>query len=339
MSVIANLLAAPAVTPITIVGFIAALISPIAPPISWGLIFLVKPLATWITCVARWSAQFPVFTLKTGLYGFLAAALLVAAIYFGRAKFAIGLLILIIALSWIQRFPAGDWQIANCDIGQGDAMVINLHHHRGIVIDVGPDPQLMDRCLHQLGIKEIPLLILTHVHADHVGGLQGLKKNRKVGTTWFGNINAGAKARIDGIDIEVIWPGQGDFDGNPNNASIAAIFRSKDFTLFAAGDIEPPVQSLLRSRIGKVDIYKVAHHGSRYQDLDLMRELAPALAIISVGTGNSYGHPAASTISALTDLHAKVLRTDIDGAVAIRAERHRLSIQRSKRWLRFFFWS
>jgi competence protein ComEC len=137
----------------------------------------------------------------------------------------------------------------------------------------------------------------------------------------------------------VIWPQVGDFDGNPNNASIAAIFRSKDFTLFTAGDIEPPVQSVLRSRVGKVDIYKVAHHGSRYQDLDLMRELSPALAVISVGEGNSYGHPAASTISALTDLHAKVLRTDIDGAVAIRAERHHLSIQRSKRWLRFFFWS
>ena len=99
------------------------------------------------------------------------------------------------------------------------------------------------------------------------------------------------------------------------------------------------MQSVLRSRVGKVDIYKVAHHGSRYQDLDLMRELSPALAVISVGEGNSYGHPAASTISALTDLHAKVLRTDIDGAVAIRAERHHLSIQRSKRWLRFFFWS
>jgi competence protein ComEC len=69
------------------------------------------------------------------------------------------------------------------------------------------------------------------------------------------------------------------------------------------------------------------------------RGLSPALAVISVGEGNSYGHPAASTISALTDLHAKVLRTDIDGAVAIRAERHHLSIQRSKRWLRFFFWS
>ena len=339
MSVLANLLAAPAVTPITIVGFIAALISPIAPPISGLLIFLVKPFAAWIAWVARWSSQFPVFTLKTGLYGFLGAALIVAAIYFGRAKFAAVLLILVISTSWLQRFPAGDWQIANCDVGQGDAMVINLYHHRAIVIDVGPDPQLIDRCLHQLGVKEIPLLVLTHPHADHVGGLQGVKKNRRIGTTWSGNITAGTHARIDAIDIDVQWPQATEFDSNPNNASIAATFTSPDFTLFAAGDIEPPVQAQLLSRIGKVDIYKVAHHGSRYQDLDLMRELSPAVAVISVGAENSYGHPAISTIDALTQLHAKVLRTDVDGAVAIRAERHRLSVQRSKRWLRFFYWS
>jgi competence protein ComEC len=337
ISIIANLLAAPAVTPITIVGFVAALISPIAPPLSAGLIFFIKPFAAWIAWVARWSAQFPVFTLKTGLYGFIVAALFVALIYFGRARAGIAILILIISISWLQRFPAGDWQIANCDVGQGDAMVINLHHHRGIVIDVGPDPQLMDRCLHQLGIKEIPLLILTHIHADHVGGLQGVKKNRKVGTTWFGNITAGTHARIDDVDIDVKWPLPTEFDANPNNSSIAATFTTPDFTLFAAGDIEPPVQAELLSRIGTVDIYKVAHHGSRYQDLDLMRELSPAVAVISVGEGNSYGHPAASTIDALTQLHAKVLRTDIDGAVAIRAQHHRLSIQRSKRWARLFF--
>jgi competence protein ComEC len=321
------------------VGFVAALISPIAPPISTLLIFFIKPCATWIAWIARWSAQYPVFTLKTGFYGFIAAALIVVLIYVGRTKFVAVLLIFIIALSWLQRFPAGDWQVANCDIGQGDSMVINLHHGRAIVIDVGPDPQLMDRCLHQLGVKEIPLLILTHIHADHVGGLQGAKKNRRVGTTWYGNINAGTHARIDNIEIDVKWPLPEQFDDNPNNASIAATFTSPDFTLFAAGDIEPPVQAQLISRIGRVDIYKVAHHGSRYQDLDLMRELSPAIAVISVGTENSYGHPAPSTISALTQLHAKVLRTDVDGAVAIRAQRHRLSIQRSKRWTHLFSWS
>jgi competence protein ComEC len=339
MSIVANLLAAPAVTPITIVGFIAALISPVAQPISYLLIFLVKPFAAWIAWVARWSAQFPVLTLKTGLYGFICVALIIAAIYFGRKKFIAVFLVVIIAISWLQRFPAGDWQVANCDIGQGDSMVINLHHHRAIVIDVGPDPQSEDRCLHQLGIKEIPLLILTHIHADHVGGLSGAKKHRKIGATWFGNIHAGAHAHIEDIDIDVLWPLATDFDGNPNNASIAAIIRSPDFTLFAAGDIEPPVQAQLISRIGKVDIYKVAHHGSRYQDRTLMRELSPAIAVISVGKGNSYGHPAASTVSALTSLGAKVLRTDVDGAVAIRAKRHRLSLQRSRRWSGLFFWN
>jgi competence protein ComEC len=338
MSIIANVLAAPAVAPITIVGFIAALVSPFAPWLSQLLILCVKPLAIWIVWVAKWSAGFPVFTLKTGLYGFLIVALLILAIYLGRAKVAIALLIVVITFSWAQRFPAGDWQIANCDIGQGDAMVINLKQHRAIVIDVGPDPQLIDRCLRQLGVREIPLLILTHIHADHVGGLAGAGKNRKIGTTWYGDVFAGTRATIEDVKIEVKWPDRaGEY--TPNDSSIAVLITSPDFTLFAAGDIEPPVQSQLVSRIGEVDIYKVAHHGSRFQDLDLMRELSPQIAVISVGATNTYGHPAPATISALTQLGAKVLRTDMDGAVAIKATNHQFSLQRSKRWFRFFSWS
>ena len=337
MSIVANIFAAPVVAPITIVGFIAALISPIAAPVAQLLIWLIKPLAQWITWTAAWSSTFPVFTLKTGIYGFSAALLLALAIYLGRLKVLALLFVLILSVSWIQRFPAGQWQIANCDIGQGDAMVLNLGADQAIVIDVGPDPQLIDRCLHRLGIRKIPLLILTHGHADHIGGLAGARKNREIGRIWFGDIFAGTRLRVGNIDIEVKWPIAGS-ENTPNNSSISALFTSPDFTLFASGDLEPLAQSQIRGQIGEVDIYKVAHHGSKFQDAELMQELSPALAVISVGAENRYGHPAPSTISALTDLGAKVLRTDRDGAVAISARNHQISIQRSKKWFRFFYW-
>jgi competence protein ComEC len=338
MSILANILAAPVVAPITIVGFVAALISPISAPIAELLIWLVKPLAQWITWIAAWSSTFPVFTLKTGLYGFIAALLLALVIYIGRVKALIPLLLIVIAFSWVQRFPTGDWQIANCDIGQGDAMVLNLKNNRAILIDVGPEPQLIDRCLRQLGIKEIPLIVLTHGHADHIGGLSGAKKNRSVAQIWFGNVFAGTRARIGDIEIHVKWPLEGS-ENTPNNSSISAVFSSPDFTLFAGGDLEPLAQSQIRGQIGEVDIYKVSHHGSKFQDPELMQELSPALAVISVGATNTYGHPAPSTISALADLGAKVLRTDRDGAVAISARDRQISIQRSKKWFRFFYWS
>jgi competence protein ComEC len=230
-------------------------------------------------------------------------------------------------LLWWGRFPTGDWDLFICDVGQGDGYVLNLHEHRAIVIDVGPDPVLIDSCLRQLHITTIALLILTHPHADHIGGIAGAEKGRTVEAEWFGNIAAGTQAKIGPYSIRVLWPLQaGMVDENPNNVSIAALITSSDFSLFASGDIEPPVQEQLRGKVGRVDIYKVAHHGSRYQDLTLMRELAPTLALISVGAGNTYGHPADSTIAALRQLHAKVLRTDRDGAIAVDARNHSLTI-------------
>ena len=165
--------------------------------------------------------------------------------------------------------------MANCDIGQGDSMVINLGNHQGIVIDVGPDAVAEDRCLKALGIKEIPLLILSHFHADHVAGLTGAIKNRAVGQVWVSVNSApliesakaqaalkgvemikavrGMSARVGPLTIRVLWPtlSATSFEEMPgdgsqiNNSSIATLITSDAFSLFAGGDLEPPVQEIL----------------------------------------------------------------------------------------------
>ena len=218
-------------------------------------------------------------------------------------------------------------------------MVINLHNHRAIVIDVGPDPLLIDECLQQLDVDVIELLILTHPHADHVAGLSGAEKNRTINARWYGDVAVGTSARIGEYAIEVLWPLTiATKDANPNNNSIAALITSADLTLFASGDIEPVVQEQLHGKVGEVDIYKVAHHGSRFQDPALMRELSPTVALISAGVENTYGHPAPSTISSLEQVHARVLRTDRDGAIAIAVSNHKVSVKVSNsgfRWISF----
>jgi competence protein ComEC len=363
ISILANLLAAPAVGPITILGFIAALISPFAPFISTLFIWLIRFPAGFIAAVATWSAQFPVLTLRTGSIGFLIVGIFTLMLWLFKKhmkSISICTLVLILALTWMQRWPAGDWQVANCDIGQGDSMVLNLGNHRAILIDTGPDPVLEDRCLKALGVDEISLLILSHFHADHVGGISGAIKNRVVTTAWISS-NAepilesahvfsllsdtqivvpqrGFIAQVGQYTIRVLWPASGthSFASMPgegsaiNNSSIAILIASSELTIFAAGDLEPPAQHELIGDVTPVDIYKVCHHGSRYQDAELMSALHPQVAVISVGAKNLYGHPAIQTIDALARLGARIVRTDISGSISIIAKEHRLKIRTSK---------
>ena len=370
MSVIANLLAAPAVAPITVLGFIAALINPILPAISALLILIIRIPAAFIGFVAKWSAGFSVLELGKGASGFLAIAVAVICIWIFRTFFrnhlkiiVILLVLLLSATNWVARFPGIDWQVGNCDIGQGDAMVINLGNHQGVVVDVGPDPQLIDKCLKQFGITQVSVLVLTHFHADHVEGLPGLLKGRSVGQVWVSPqidpafqsarvqrwlkvipqipVTAGFTTEIlsnrGPIKFRVLWPKLGAQD-SPNNSSVVLQINSADFSLLAAGDIEPIAQSQLVQQLSQVDLYKVAHHGSRYQDLNFMKALSPRISIISVGKDNSYGHPAPQTIAALSRIGSTVYRTDQDGALAINARRHQVKVRKSHQVFKFWDW-
>lgn len=369
MTVFANLLVAPVVAPITVFGFIAALLSPVLPGVSSALLAFIAYPSEWIVGVAHWAAKFPVLQISTGLGGFiggLVAILFVVALMLlwrtHRMLIAISVS-LILFLAWNSQWPGGDWQLANCDVGQGDSLVINLGSHQGLVIDAGPDATLEDRCLTQLGIRTIPVLVLTHFHADHVEGLAGLIRGRTVGQIWVSNNNdpifesnrvrgwvgnnqliavkKGATFDLPSvrgpIRIKVLWPansphistGVGATGSMINNSSVVLEIISPDFSLLAAGDVEPAAQTEILPLLRHVDIYKVSHHGSAHQVKEFMERLSPDLSIISVGEGNPYGHPAAQTLATLDRLRSRIYRTDKNGAIAIVARSHRLSVHTS----------
>ena len=350
VSIPANLAASPLVAPITVLGFVAALI-PITAPI---LLTLIGPLAAALAFIAHFGAGFPVLKLPKS---FLGALIILAVILLFRFnyKFAAVVLIPIIIFYFLihTQFPGKNWEVVNCDVGQGDGLVINLGRGQGILIDAGPDEKLIDNCLRNLGISSIPLLVLTHFHADHVGGLNGAINNREIGQVWLTSYTAPFIEReitlkalrgkreffpIVGnhvefasnkgeVKIQVLWPRQS-FDSyqalpgdgsSINNSSIALLISVNNLKIFATGDIEPPIQEeIFRSnRLSEVDILKVPHHGSAYQFPPLLEQVHPIISLISVGVGNRYGHPALKTISLLRNLGSRVLRTDQDGAISV----------------------
>ena len=353
ITVPANILASPVIGPITVIGFVAAIFASILPKLSSILLLFTYPMAGWIVWLCNFGASFAVLKFSSIL--FFIALLSIFTALFLRKKWLPLLLIAVILISQLiytkASWPGSGWQIANCDVGQGDALVINLKNSNAVVIDVGPEPSVVDNCLRRLGIDQISLLVLTHFHADHVGGLAGAIKGRDVKQVWITNnlqpanayesslnllkgvtirqVVAGEQFEIANTKISVLWPDkyQGSFESLPgdgsaiNNSSIALLIRSTNLSVFAAGDLEPPVQELLTTSplLAPVDIYKVSHHGSAYQYLPMLDKINPSVALISVGAENNYGHPSLDLIGEFEKRRIKVVRTDKSGGIAISA--------------------
>ncbi|MEZ0072204.1 ComEC/Rec2 family competence protein [Planotetraspora sp. GP83] len=189
----ANLLAGPAVAPATVLGFAAALLA----PLSMGMAqILVRPAGLavgWIIAVAERAADLPVATADwpggmPGLGLLVAAAVVGWVILRGRGRRRVvaalvigGLLAALIAGPVASPWPPPGWLMVVCDVGQGDAMALSAGEGKAVVVDTGPEPGPVDRCLHDLDVRKVPLMVLTHPHLDHVGGLTGVLRGRPVG--------------------------------------------------------------------------------------------------------------------------------------------------------------
>jgi competence protein ComEC len=127
------------------------------------------------------------------------------------------------------------------------------------------------------------------------------------------------------VTLQVLWPppdrtqvGAGD-GSRANDASVVLLVEVRGIRLLLTGDLEPEGQAALaRTLVGlDVDVLKVPHHGSRYQDLDFLTALDAEIALVSVGADNDYGHPADVVLDALADHGSEVRRTDTDGDVLV----------------------
>lgn len=341
LSIFFNIAVAPVVAPITILGFLSLLTMPID-FLSKALIWPAHLCAEWISTVARWSDSSP--TIGVNFWLFTSYLLVVSLLYIRRAYKALAVVTFVALVMCIAPqtiFPGRDWKIAQCDVGQGDALVLNIGEDNGILFDAGPDPRLLTRCLRSVGIKHLPLVVISHGHADHYFGANGLSGKFNIGQVWSnGNTNIdaalnfettkvrrGLRASMGELSIEILWPDESERtfqslggDGSPeNNRSVVALVTWNDSQILITGDIEPEVQARLSREfdLSSIDILKVPHHGSRFQDAGFLTEVSPEIALVSVGEGNSYGHPNAELLDSLADRGVRVFRTDHDGPISV----------------------
>ena len=356
----ANLAVAPVVPVALVIGVLCAVLGPWWPSGGNALAQVDEPLLSWISGTAHllarqagaavpWPGTGPGVLVLAGLLisGLLLLrhrrirALALAALTGG---FAVLLPSRMIALP---GWPAPGWLLTACDVGQGDAMVLATDEPGvAVVVDTGPEPALVDRCLDRLGIGTIPLLVLTHLHADHIDGLAGALGGRSVGAIGVGPevdlgsalaqvrrtaqqydvpvvaLPLGTRWSSDGLSLQVLGPRQlfHGTDSDPNNDSVVMMAQRAGIRMLMTGDVETEAQQqLLNARTDlAADVLKVPHHGSSKDLPSFLRAISPEVAVIGVGKDNDYGHPSPRTLDALWAVGTSaILRTDTEGDVEV----------------------
>jgi competence protein ComEC len=362
------------VAPVTVLGMIALLLTPVAAPLV-AIVSWIASLGTWvIELVAIFFSGLPVayFPWATGWPATILSILLIVAVAAWlrgatvlMQQLGVGALVVVAvgtfsipAASEIlpKSWPLKNWSVVACDVGQGDALVIQSLG-RTAVIDVGSDDALIDDCLSELRVSRVDLLVLTHFDFDHVGGIKGAISSRTVSTAIVSGFPDDRPATKEALDLlahqkvraitaepkisgtlgefswRVLAPTKSASEAkDSNDASVVMVFIGQNFDLLLLGDlgetgqqrISKSANQILRTS-SKPLILKVSHHGSNDQSAALHELLRPELAVISVGEGNGYGHPGSELLDLLARSGSQVLRTDSYGSIAIAADGDALS--------------
>ncbi|SIR85484.1 ComEC/Rec2 family competence protein [Micromonospora avicenniae] len=358
VAVPANLLAVPAIAPATVLGVLAAAVSPLWPAGAEFAAWLASWPAWWLVLVARYGARLPAGTLPWpgGVWGALLLAASTVALLVAVRRPVVRRLVAVVTVAAVlgtlpvrlvaRGWPPSGWVVVACAVGQGDAIVLPVALGRAVVVDAGPEPAAVDGCLRRLGIREVPLLVVSHYHADHVGGVAGVFNGRRVAAVLTpsqhepeggqGLVKATADAgrarlltasvgwayRVGGAELVVLgppYPLRGT-RSDPNNNSLVLRVTVAGVRILLPGDAESEEQRALLDRLPqgalRAEVLKIAHHGSAYQDPAFFEAVRPAVALVPVGTGNTYGHPHPELLARLARDGVRVLRTDTDGDVA-----------------------
>jgi competence protein ComEC len=282
----------------------------------------------------------------------------------GRRRAALPLAIALAGVVAGRAAPAdGRLHMAVLDVGQGDAIVLHGPSGRVWVVDAGAasdrglnlGESVVGPYLRQSGVRRIDRLLVTHAHPDHAGGAPFLLRSFTVGDAWEGpapradatyhqlraalaasgaarrTVTRGVREGWDGVDVEVLSPAR--LPRAPwrvrNDDSVVVALRFGETRLLLAGDVEGSAESSMAP--WPAAVIKVPHHGSRSSSTPAFVEVVgPRLAVISAGYRNHFGHPHAEVVERYRRLGAEVLRTDVDGAITVSTDGHRLWVQTAR---------
>lgn len=256
---------------------------------------------------------------------------------------------------WVWVFSAASPADVNLhiyflNVGQGDSEYIKFPNGQDMLIDGGPDNSVLGELgrVMNLGDRKIDLVILTHPHADHLTGLIEVINRFEIGEVWETGVEyssatyddwklkikekgiadkfvvAGTEKQFGEAKFFVLYPLSSFKNQTIDNLNNTSIISELDYNKFSAlflGDAEISAQAQILKSIKPMQVVKTAHHGSQNGlNEDLMKIVRPAVAVIEVGAKNTYGHPAASTISFLKSLATQIYRTDQNGTVDISSD-------------------